>query len=82
MRDGHIIPIQFQRYKIEMKISSLDDDRFEVIITIFEKIDRSWVQLDADPQGFGGSLGTPVEYRWNHDDIRLNIAIIVSELRQ
>ena len=82
VRDGHAIPIVFHDYRIELAVSSATDEKFSVVVTIFEYLRGSWYQMDIDSLSFEGGFGIPVEYRWNSARIELDIAIVVSVLRR
>lgn len=73
--DGQVIPIELQKYKVEIKVSSLDEEEFKVDTTIFEKSNETWVEMDVDSGGFGGRMGFLNVYDWNGEDIRLSITI-------
>ena len=88
VKDGHIIPVEFQCHRVDLEVSSLEGDRFQIIVTIFERSNGRWVQMDVDPGGFGGRIGSHHAYVWNGDGIywnsagiRLNMAITVSNVR-
>lgn len=80
--DGSTIPIEFTRFRVNLNVSSIDSERFQVLLTIDERIDREWIRLDVDPEGFGGAFGAPLRFAWNGNSVRLNIAFIASIDRQ
>ena len=82
VRDGHAIPVQFHDYRIEMAISSVSDEKYSVAVNVFENLRGSWYQVNDDSLSFGGGFGIPVEYRWSSAGVELDIAIVVSVLRQ
>lgn len=82
VRDGHAIPIVFHDYRIELAIFSASDEKFSVVVTVFEILQGNWYQMDIDSLSFEGGFGIPVEYRWNSARIELDIAIVVSVLRR
>lgn len=82
VRDGHAIPVQFHDYRIEIAISSVSDEKYSVAVNVFENLRGSWYQVNDDGLSFGGGFGIPVEYRWSNAGVELDIAIVVSVLRQ
>lgn len=82
VRDGHAIPVQFHDYRIEIAISSVSDEKYSVAVNVFENLRGSWYQVNDDGLSFGGGFGIPVEYRWSIAGVELDIAIVVSVLRQ
>lgn len=82
VRDGHTIPIVFHDYRIELAIFLASDEKFSVVVTVFENLRGSWYQMDIDSLSFEGGFGIPVEYRWNRARIELDIAIVVSVVRR
>ncbi len=82
VRDGRVIRIVFHDYRIELAVSSASDEKFSVVVTVFEILQGNWYQMDIDSLSFEGGFGIPVEYRWNSARIELDIAIVVSVLRR
>ena len=82
VRDGHAIPVQFHDYRIEIAISSVSAEEYSVAVNVFENLRGSWYQVNDDGLSFGGGFGIPVEYRWSIAGVELDIAIVVSVLRQ
>lgn len=80
--DGATIPVEFDRFKVNLDVSSRDSDKFQALIAIHERIDGEWIELDVDAGGFGGRLGAPHRFAWDGDSMRLNIAVIISFDRQ
>ena len=81
VEDGHVIPVKFHRIRVDLEVSSVGSDKFQVLITILEQIDGEWFQTDVGPEGFGGRIGAPLQFSWNGDNMRLNVAINVSRSR-
>jgi hypothetical protein len=82
VKDGHIIPVEFERHRVDLEVSSYKDDMFLILVTILERSNGTWAQMDdADPEGFGGRIGSFHGFDWNGDNMRLNMAITVSTVR-
>lgn len=82
VRNGSIIPIEFQKHRIDIKISEEADSKFRADINLFERSGGNWYQVNADELSFEGNYTTPVEYQWNVGGVSLDLAIIVSIARQ
>lgn len=78
VRDGHAIPIEFQHHKIDIRVAAGGDDSVEFAITLFEKSEEHWYQINPEPLLFAGELGIPLQYQWSEGDLSLDVAISVS----
>lgn len=78
VRDGHVVPIEFQNHKINILIMG-GDGGVEFAITLFEKSEKYWYQINPEPLQFSGELGIPVQYQWSGGDLSLDVAISVSD---
>jgi len=76
VKDGHIIPVEFERHRVDLQVASFKEDMYSILITILERSNDTWVQMDdADPGGFGGRIGSFHGFDWNGDDMQLSMAI-------
>ncbi len=82
VRDGHAVPIEFQRHRIDILVASAGEDGATFAITLFEKSGKYWYQINPEPLTFGGNLGVPVRYQWSGGDLSLDVAISVSDQRR
>jgi len=78
VRDGHVIPIEFKDYKIDIRIASSAEEGVDFAITLFERSEEYWYQINPEPLQFGGELGIPVQYQWRDGHLSLDVAISVS----
>jgi len=78
VRDGHAIPIEFQKHMVDISVSSGEGGEVSLGLTLFEKSGEYWYQINPEPLTFGGSLGIPVQYQWSNGAMSLDIAIVVS----
>jgi hypothetical protein len=78
VRDGHVIPIEFQNHKIDILVAGGGDSGVEFAITLFEKADEHWYQVNPEPLRFAGELGIPLQYEWSSGGLSLDVAISVS----
>jgi len=78
VRDGHAIPIEFQKHKIDIVVAKGGDNGVNFAITLFEKSGESWYKINPEPLTFGGTLGVPVQYQWSSGGLSLDAAISVS----
>jgi hypothetical protein len=76
--DGEVVSIPLQDYRCDLTVSSYEQDKFLISIALFERIEGSWVQMDADPKGFGGRIGSFHTFDWNGDNEQLGIAMTVT----
>lgn len=78
VRDGHVVPIEFQDHKIEILIASGGETGVEFAITLYQKFEQQWYEVSPLPLRFGGELGIPVQYQWSDGYLSLDVAISVS----
>lgn len=78
VRDGHVVPIEFQQYRIDIRIDAGGEDSVEFAITLFEKTGNHWYQINPEPLQFAGELGIPLQYQWSEGGLSLDVAISVS----
>ena len=81
VRNGHALPIEFQDHKIDIVVAEAGEGRVELGITLFERSDEYWYQINPEPLKFGGVLGIPMQYQWSDEGLSLDIAISVSDQR-
>jgi len=79
VRDGHVIPIEFQHHRVDIRIASSDDGGIDFSITLFERSNEYWYPINPEPLQFAGELGIPVQYQWSNGDLSLDAAISVSD---
>lgn len=79
---GHAIPIEFQHHKIDIVVADAGEGHVELGITLFERSDEYWYQINPEPLKFGGVLGIPMQYQWSDGILSLDIAISVSDQRR
>lgn len=79
VRDGHVIPVEFQHHKIDIRITRVGEGGIDFAITLFERSEEYWYSINPEPLQFGGELGIPVQYQWSNGDLSLDAAISVSE---
>ncbi len=82
VRDGHVVPIEFQDHKIDILVASSSESGVEFAITLFERHEEYWYRINPEPLQFSGELGIPVQYQWSDGDLSLDIAISVSGQRR
>lgn len=78
VRNGSTIPIQFQKHRINIKLSEVAPGEFKAEVNVFERTPDGWYLINTDPLLFGGDYTTPVEYQWRLGEVYLNLAIVVS----
>ena len=78
VRNGSAIPIQFQKHRINIKLSEVAPGEFKAEVNVFECTPDGWYLINTDPLLFGGDYTTPVEYQWRLGEVYLNLAIVVS----
>jgi len=79
VENNHVVAVEFQEYKVELRISLLEADVFIVETSILERVKENWVRIGNDEsRGFGGNIGSFYSFNWIVDDIRLGVAITVS----
>lgn len=79
VENNQVIPIEFPKYKVELKMSLWDASKYIVETSILESVDGTWVKIDVDDSGgFGGSIGSFNSFSWNGDGIGLNIGFSIS----
>lgn len=79
VENNDVIAIEFQDYKVELRVSLFEADKFIVETSIFERAEENWVRMGNDESGgFGGGVGNFSSFSWNGDGLGLNIAFINS----
>lgn len=81
VRDGHVVPIEFQHHKIDILIEGGVEGGVDFAITLFEKSENHWYPINPEPLRFSGERGIPVQYQWIEGDVSLDVAISVSGQR-
>lgn len=81
VRDGHAIPVEFGRHKLDIKVSSADEQRIEIELLLFEESAGTWFRVNAEELSFLAQLEAPVEFNWAGAGMELDLALIVSVYR-
>lgn len=78
VRDGHAIPVEFGRHKVDIAVSGRAAGRVEIELRLFEKSGGSWYPINSGKVSFLAQLETPVEFTWAGAGIELDLALVVS----
>ena len=82
VRDGSAFPVEFQNHKLQIQVSSTSQEEFSVELTILEKSQGDWLEINVERIAFGGTFGIPIEYKWSGAEVELDLAIVLSRARQ
>ena len=82
VRDGSAFPVEFQNHKLQIQVSSTSQEEFSVELTILEKSQGDWLEINVERIAFGGTFGIPIEYKWSGTEVELDLAIVLSRARQ
>lgn len=79
VHSGHEIPNELGSYKIGMQIEEVPDGEFLLRLNVYERDGMSWFHINAPAPEFTGELGMPMEVSWESGELRITLAIAVSE---
>lgn len=82
VRNGSTVPVEFQRYRVDITIAEASATEYRTSISIYEKSERKWYPVDAGSLSFIGSYGAPAVYEWSGGEISLDLAVVVSVASQ
>ena len=82
VRDGSAFPVEFENHKLQIHVSSTSQETFSVELSILEKSQGDWFEINAESIEFSGTFGIPVEYKWSGLGVQLDLAIVLSRARQ
>lgn len=81
VRDGHTIPVEFARHKVDIRVSDRGGEKVEIELRLFAKSDGSWYPINTDTVSFPAQLEVPVEFTWEGAGIEVDLALVVSVFR-
>jgi hypothetical protein len=79
VRSGNEIPMELQSYKVGLQIMDAEDGEFLLRINVYERDGMSWFQINAPAPEFSGELGMPMDVTWESGELKIDLAIAVSE---
>ncbi len=79
VRDGSHIPIDAQDVRLRMRFSANGDAEVLIELILLEPSDMGWTEIYPAPLSFEATHGEPVEFSYEDDIVRIEIALIVSE---
>ena len=82
VRDGSSFPVDFQNHKLKVQVSSTSQEEFSVELSILEKSQGAWFEINAESIAFSGTFGIPLEYKWSGVGVQLDLAIVLSRVRR
>ena len=80
LHDGHTFPVDFQSHKVDVTITSKSQTRCLVDLTVYEKVDDVWYQVNSGTIEFEATFRVPIVFQWNSGDIKLDFAIAINQL--
>lgn len=79
---GHVIPLDFQNHRIDLRVAEISSEKYSVEIAIFELSQGDWYQLNTENLTFEGQLGIPTQFSWESGELALDLAMVVGLMRQ
>jgi hypothetical protein len=79
VRAGHEIPMELQSYKVGLQIDEATDGEFLLRINVYQRDGVSWFLINAPAPEFSGELGMPMDVKWESSELKIDLAIAVSE---
>jgi len=76
---GSPIPVDFGRFRVDMKLSAAEADKVVVRLEIYERSNGAWYAIEADGLAFEAELVSPVAFEWESAGLEIDLALIVSE---
>jgi hypothetical protein len=71
--------MELQSYKVGLQIMDAEDGEFLLRINVYERDGMSWFQINAPAPEFSGELGMPMDVTWESGELKIDLAIAVSE---
>lgn len=76
---GSAIPVDFGRFRVDMKLSDAEADRVGVTLEIYERSNGAWYAIETDGLAFETELVSPIGFEWESAGFEIDLALIVSE---
>jgi hypothetical protein len=71
--------MELQSYKVGLQINEAPDGEFLLRINVYQRDGVSWFLINAPAPEFSGELGMPMNLTWESGELKIDLAIAVSE---